>query len=163
MDSITSRRTVKKIFWNLDQKNVPSYEASFCRSLKWSFSIQLGSKKFFKDLIRIFMIHGWSGFLKMGHPRPLFLYFRLFKTQLVVNKCSIEINKFLWWRDSNRGPLVLEATALPTEPQPLPWSQILLDWILLNKNMLLFECNKGTYSKPVKLERRHTQWYFTCF
>ena len=24
------------------------------------------------------------------------------------------------WLDSNRGPLVLEATALPTEPQPLP-------------------------------------------
>ena len=26
---------------------------------------------------------------KMGHPRPLFLYFRLFNTQLTVNKCSI--------------------------------------------------------------------------
>ena len=24
------------------------------------------------------------------------------------------------WRDSNRGPLLLEATALLTEPQPLP-------------------------------------------
>ena len=28
-------------------------------------------------------------FLKMGHPRALFLYFRLFKTQLTVNICSI--------------------------------------------------------------------------
>ena len=44
----------------------------------------------------------------MGHTRLLFLYFRLFNTQLTVNKCS------------NRGPLVLEATALPTEPQQLP-------------------------------------------
>ena len=30
-------------------------------------------------------------FLKMGHSRPLFLYFRLFNTQLTVNKCSIYI------------------------------------------------------------------------
>ena len=28
-------------------------------------------------------------FLNMGHSRPLFLYFRLFNTQLTVNKCSI--------------------------------------------------------------------------
>ena len=27
---------------------------------------------------------------------------------------------FRRWLDSNRGPLVSEATALPTEPQPLP-------------------------------------------
>ena len=30
-------------------------------------------------------------------------------------------NKFCRWLDSNRGPLVLEATAQPTEPQPLPF------------------------------------------
>ena len=54
-------------------------------------------------------------FKKMGHSRPLFLYFRLFNTQLTVNKCSIKI---IFWRllDSNYGPLVSEATALPTEP-----------------------------------------------
>ena len=28
-------------------------------------------------------------FWKMGHPRPLFLYFSLFNTWLTVNKCSI--------------------------------------------------------------------------
>ena len=32
---------------------------------------------------------------------------------------NIQTN-FCWWLDSNRRPLVLEATALPTEPQPLP-------------------------------------------
>ena len=32
---------------------------------------------------------------------------------------NININ-FCQWLDSNHGPLVLEATALPTEPQPLP-------------------------------------------
>ena len=26
----------------------------------------------------------------MGHSHPLFLYFRLFNTQLIVKKCSIE-------------------------------------------------------------------------
>ena len=39
-----------------------------------------------------------------------------FKVQLIVNG-------IFRWLDSNRGSLVLEATALPTEPQPLPsWS-----------------------------------------
>ena len=49
----------------------------------------------------------------MGHSRPLFLYFRLYNTQLTVNKCSII---FCRWLDSNRRPLVSEAAALPTEP-----------------------------------------------
>ena len=54
----------------------------------------------------------------MGHSRPLFFYFRFFNTiQLTENKCSIKICRRL---DSNRGPMISEATALPTEPQPLP-------------------------------------------
>ena len=56
---------------------------------------------------------------KNGPTQPLFLYFRLFNTQLTANKCSIWIN-FCQWLDSNRRPLVSEVTALPTEPQPLP-------------------------------------------
>ena len=28
---------------------------------------------------------------KIGHSRPLFLYFRLFYEQLTVNKCSIKV------------------------------------------------------------------------
>ena len=57
----------------------------------------------------------------MGHSRPLFIYFRLFNT--VDNKQML--NKFCQWLESNRGPLVLKATALPTEPQPLPWNNFL--------------------------------------
>ena len=60
-------------------------------------------------------------FLKMGHYRPLFLYFRLFNT--VDSKQMFHI-KACWWLDLNRGPLVSEATALPTEPQPLPISYV---------------------------------------
>ena len=64
-------------------------KASLIMSFKWglflcifsAFSIQLTENKCF--------------FLNMGHSWPLFLYFRLFKTQLTVNKCSIYINKFL--------------------------------------------------------------------
>ena len=52
----------------------------------------------------------------MGHSRPLFLYF-VFSIQLTVH---IVQYKFCRQLDSNHGPLVLEATALPTEPQPLP-------------------------------------------
>ena len=33
--------------------------------------------------------HSVIVFFNMGHSRPLFLYFRLFNTQLTVNKCSI--------------------------------------------------------------------------
>ena len=58
--------------------------------------------------------------LKNGPFPASFSLFSSFNTQLTVNKCSIPIN-FWWWLDSNRGPLVSEATALPTEPQPLTW------------------------------------------
>ena len=45
-------------------------------------------------------------------------YFNLFTTDLIQ---WIE-NKICQWLDSNRGSLVLVATALPTVPQPLPIS-----------------------------------------
>ena len=72
-------------------------------------------------------------FLKRAIPGLFIFYFRLFNTiQLTVNnKCSIKICRCL---DSNRGRLVLEATALPTEPQPLP---------TLDK--LLFLCRGNPY------------------
>ena len=52
----------------------------------------------------------------MGHSLPLLCLFLSFQ-QLTVNFFII---KFCWWLDSNRGHLVLEATALPTKAQPLP-------------------------------------------
>ena len=55
-------------------------------------------------------------FVKMDHSRPLFLHFCIFNT---VNKYMPDV-KVSWWLDSNRWPLALESTALPTEPQPLP-------------------------------------------
>ena len=51
----------------------------------------------------------------MGHSRPLFLYF-VFSIQLTVYNVQ-----YKFCRDSNRGHLVSEATALPTEPQPFPY------------------------------------------
>ena len=41
---------------------------------------------------------------------------------------------FCQWLNSNRGPLELEAIALPTEPQPLPY---LLSFFALKMNCLL--------------------------
>ena len=52
-------------------------------------------------------------FLKMGHSRPLFYLFLSFQYTVDSNQM---FNKFCQWLDSNRGPLVSEATALPTEP-----------------------------------------------
>ena len=63
--------------------------------------------------IKVFL---WIFFLKMAHSRTLFLYFRLFNT--VDSKQMLD--KACWWLDSNCRSLVSEATALPTEPQPLP-------------------------------------------
>ena len=66
-------------------------------------------------LIKIHRVKYLYFFLKMGHSRPLFLYFRLFNTQLTVYKSLVLLN-FCRWLDLNRGPLVSEVTALPTEP-----------------------------------------------
>ena len=63
----------------------------------------------------------------MGHWKPLFIYFRLFNT--ADNKQTIVQYKFCRWLESNRRPLISKATALPTEPQPLP----LLCFNFLNK------------------------------
>ena len=54
---------------------------------------------------------------KNGLFRPLFGLFSSFlqfSQQLTVNMFVV---KFCSWLDSNRGPLVLEATTLPTKPQ----------------------------------------------
>ena len=56
-------------------------------------------------------------FFKKWAIPGLFLFIFVFTIQLIINKCSI---KFCQWLESNRGPLVSKATALPTEPQPLP-------------------------------------------
>ena len=56
----------------------------------------------------------------MGHSRPLFLLLLPFQYTVDSKQMfNIKIN-FCQWLDSNHGPLVSEATALPTEPQPLP-------------------------------------------
>ena len=52
-------------------------------------------------------------FFKMGLSRPLFSLFSSF--QYTVDSKQM-FNKLCRWLDSNRGPLVLKATALPTEP-----------------------------------------------
>ena len=54
----------------------------------------------------------------------LFFFIFVFSTQLTVNKCSIKVCR---WLDSNRGSLVSEATALPTEPSPPLPKSLLVD------------------------------------
>ena len=53
----------------------------------------------------------------MGHSRPLSLYYRLFNAGNIKQMIKY---KFCQLLDSNRGPLVSEATTLLTEAQPLP-------------------------------------------
>ena len=61
-----------------------------------------------------YLQRNWAAFL-MDHSWPLFLYFRLFYT--VDSKCStliLPMTGFELWT------LLLKATALQTESQPLP-------------------------------------------
>ena len=60
------------------------------------------------------IVENWL-FLIMGHSRPLFLYFRLFKT---VDNVQYEFLLMTGFELRTSG---LEATTLPTEPQPLPY------------------------------------------
>ena len=55
----------------------------------------------------------------MGHSRPLFLNFHHFNS---VDSKKMFYIKVYRWLDWNHGPLVSEATALPSEPQQLPLS-----------------------------------------
>ena len=47
----------------------------------------------------------------------LLCFFKINKEESLKN---LTVKFFCRWQDSNRGPLESEATALPTEPQPLP-------------------------------------------
>ena len=61
----------------------------------------------------------WFFLKKVGHSRPLLFIFCLSDTVVAIKKTNVQY-KFCWWLDSNRVLLVMEATILPTEPQPLP-------------------------------------------
>ena len=61
----------------------------------------------------------WVECFLMGHSRSLFFIF-VFSIHLTICKQMFFI-KSCRWLDSNRGPLELEATALTTEPQTLPY------------------------------------------
>ena len=80
----------------------------------FSYSKKLATRsrlefKFSRDLI-IFKI------TYLNEPFPA-SFFSIFNCSTVSNNCVL---KFCWWLVSNRGHLVSEATALPTEPQQLP-------------------------------------------
>ena len=67
-------------------------------------------------------------------PAAFFIIF-VFSKQLTVNIQYI----FCQWLDSNRRPLELEETDLPTEPQPLPLAGVLVTWkgqVILQNDVL---------------------------
>ena len=54
--------------------------------------------------------------------------------------------------DSNRGPLLSETTALPTEPQPLPWfSSLLIDHVTFPTEFLSqFSTDDEGFLHPIR-------------
>ena len=80
--------------------------------------------------------------------RAFCLYFCLLNT-------ADSIQNICWWLYSNRGPLVSEATALSTVPQPLPWNCTISQNSILcpisgsyldELNLDPFDCNKSRKS-----------------
>ena len=95
-------------------------------------SITIGSRSA-KNYKAIFSIGEY--FLKMGHSRPLFLFFHLFCLDLLL------VDKICRCWDSNRVSLVSEVTTLPTEPLHCPigecFSRKLVHWQSPNLNSSL--------------------------
>ena len=75
------------------------------------------------------------GFFKKWAIPGLFFYIFVFSIHSWQKTNVQYINKFCQWLDSNRGPLVSEATALPTEPQTLPCVLIFFFTYLLLQEM----------------------------
>ena len=67
----------------------------------------------------------------MGHSWPLFSLLSSFQYSWLW----MFNNFFCQWLDSNRGPLALEATALPTEPQQLPKIYIFLTTVNIKSSI----------------------------
>ena len=84
----------------------------------------------------------------MGHSRHPFLYFRLFKTDVI----QLIVNKICQWPDLNRGSLVLEASAMPTVPQQCPlasvtrWLDCLFIFLVIYNNENLPKSRKNCQS-----------------
>ena len=99
----------------------------------------------------------------MGHT-GLFFFIFIFSTQLTVIQCLIKVCRC---QDSNRGSLVLEDTALPTEPHHCPitcTSYCSIKWHFATSEHKGVMIN-GTKLKPREnLKRKYFDfWFFaTC-
>ena len=80
-------------------------------------------------------------------PASFSFIFVFFYKQLTVNK----INKSCRWLDSNTGPLVLEATALPTAPNHSEIVTLGNQPIPVLRELILKVCNEGTRGDISKL------------
>ena len=89
---------------------------------------------------------------KMGHSRPLFFFSFVFSIQLTVNNVQFKICRWLY---SNRGPLVLETTALPTEPQLLPMSLSCTRWSVTQLKLFLSKSYVHHLTETLKLTYKH--------
>ena len=106
----------------------------FCQMLT-KFCQMLTNLHFFSNWAKFwtFFDSYYDSFFKKWAISGLFFFIFVFSIQLIVNTWI----KVCWWLDSNRGTLVSEETALPTEPQPLP-------------QFLLFLLGKFSWSEKTK-------------
>ena len=129
--------------WCLFQ-GIKLYFASLFKQLLQSNKTWLGTKSFehWINLAAKWLAHTCFAFGRWGFDshassfRPTSIFYKgaipatfffiyVFLVQLTLNNVQYT---FCWWLDSNRGSLVLEATALPTVPQPLHNFENWLRW-----------------------------------
>ena len=99
----------------------------------------------------------------MDQSRPIFkaaisglfmVYFQFFN---IVDSKQMFYRKNCQWLDLNRRPLVSEATALPTEPQPLLTALFLFIFVLFkHKNYKINVSFTGIRTPFVRVEGKHT-------
>ena len=126
-------------------QKVPWYNSFYLKVL--FFKIILKSPNIWARFVGKFWHQELSKIAQSGHSvlfsNGPFLAIFVFSKHLTVYNVQF---KFCWWLDSNRGPLLSEATTLPTEPKQLPiWSpclEVAFDYIRFPRNDSRFKSCK---------------------
>ena len=111
-------RSRRQNFWNIGSSKCGKRGFRFAKSLFKNFPIEEEDDR--KNRFHLGRRKPWQTNFAPWHCQKIgpfsasFFYFGLFNTTFNTFDCE----KICWWLDSNRGSLALEATTLPTEPQP---------------------------------------------
>ena len=98
----------------MERKRKRDWERPIVKPIRWLDSTTI---KLIRQLKKI----GQEFFLKKGQPRPLFVYFWSFQTNIITifttNQCEkMSCPSSIWRQDSNSQPLDHESSPMTTRP-----------------------------------------------